>query len=159
MITKTHKRNGAPPKNRNAMRHGLRAGSLPKGASYIKRECDALRRIIEDEVIRQKPGRISLYDAAIISAAIKWERHGMLIQRWLRQDAADMSPDQKLAYSRDIARAGMERNKCLKLLGLDKDGHDSLDDIYNVPSVPSPASDPDSATEDPPEDESDEEAA
>ncbi len=108
----------APIKNRNAVRHGLRAGQLPKGASYIKRETDVLRRIIEDAVAALDGGNVSLYHAGVVQSCIRWERHAMLCQRWLRLEAGDLTPDQRLAFSRDIARASTERDKCLRELGL-----------------------------------------
>ncbi len=108
----------APIKNRNAVRHGLRAGQLPKGASYIKRETDVLRRIIEDAVAALDGGNVSLYHAGVVQSCIRWERHAMLSQRWLRLEAGDLTPDQRLAFSRDIARASTERDKCLRELGL-----------------------------------------
>ncbi len=110
----------APTKNRNAVRHGLRAGRLPKGASYIQRETDVLRRILEDAVAENEGGDISLYRAGVLQSCIRWERHAMLCQRWLRLEAGDLTPDQRLAFSREIARASMERDKCLRELGLDK---------------------------------------
>ena len=54
---------GAPMQNRNAMRHGMRAGQLPKGASYITRETGVLRRALEDAVV-DAGGGISIPDAA-----------------------------------------------------------------------------------------------
>ena len=108
----------APVKNRNATRHGLRAGQLPKGAAYIKRETDVLRRIIENAVADEHDGDVSLYHAALIQSTIRWERHAMLAQRWLRREAESLTLDQRLAFSRDIARASTERDKCLRELGL-----------------------------------------
>jgi len=117
---KAHPRGGAPFGNRNAMRHGLRAGSLPKGASYIAREMVALRREIEDAVLARR-GRIELYEAALIQTAVRWERHALLAQRWLRLNAETMTHEERVRYSREIARASSERDKCLKLLGLDQE--------------------------------------
>ena len=108
----------APPMNRNATRHGLRAGRLPKGAAYVRRECDALRRIIEDAVADANNGNVTLHQAALIQTAIRWERHAMLAQRWLRLQIDDLDANARLNYSRDIARASAERDKCFKELGL-----------------------------------------
>ncbi|MEQ8790248.1 MAG: hypothetical protein RIC55_28390 [Pirellulaceae bacterium] len=121
----------APPKNRNATRHGLKAGTLPAGASYVKRDCDALRRCIEAAVV-ERHGEIALYHAACIQSAIRWERHAMLAQRWLRLEIDQMDPATKLSYSREIARASAERDKCLEKLGLDKDlTANAIDVLYS----------------------------
>jgi hypothetical protein len=134
--TSGHKKQGAPIGNRNSLRHGLRAGSLPKGASYIKREINLLRREIETAVMNRH-GEIDLYRAALIQTAIRWERHGMLVQRWLRREAGEMDAAQRLAYSRDIARASESRDRCLKELGLNAGDHaDILDALYSTPDTP-----------------------
>lgn len=132
---------GAPQANRNAMRHGLRAGMLPKGAAYIKRECDTMRREIETAVLARH-GEVDLYRAALIQTAMRWERHGMLVQRWLRKEAVTMDAAQRLAYSRDIARASENRDRCLKELGLNVDEtQNAIDAWYSA--------DPDDALESP----------
>jgi len=63
----------APLQNRNAMRHGLRAGALPKGASYIRRETDELRRCLEDAVAERNGGGIGIYHAALLNTAVRDE--------------------------------------------------------------------------------------
>lgn len=108
---------GAPIANCNATRHGLSTGNLPKGCGYIKRTTNQLRNAVEDAVV-EAHGEITLEDAAVIQTAIRWERHALLAQRWLRRETASLTPDQYLAFSRDIARASSERDKCIKLLGL-----------------------------------------
>ncbi len=110
----------APFDNKNSMRHGLRSGRLPKGCSYVKREADSLWNKIEDAVADANDGIVTLYQDALIQTAIKWERHGMLAQRWLRLDARDMDASTRLSYSREIARSSVERDRCLKELGLDR---------------------------------------
>ena len=116
------------------MRHGLRSGSLPKGAAYIKRECDTMRCAIEDALIVSK-GEITLTDAATIQTAMRCERHALLAQRWLRQDATNMDAATRLAYSRDIAKASAERDKCLKLLDIDCNERNVIDALYNATST------------------------
>jgi hypothetical protein len=110
------------PNNTNSLTHGLTAvltsGRLPKGCSYIRKTCAALKMLIEGQVLSVK-GEVSLVDAATIQSCIRWERHALLSQRWLRTEAG-LNPDQKLSFSREIARASAERDKCLRLLQLDK---------------------------------------
>lgn len=138
----------APPKNRNATRHGLRAGELPKGASYIKRECDVLRREIESAVADAHGGSVSLYQAALIQTCVRWERHAMLVQRWLRLQADTMGAATRLAYSRDIARASAERDKALLGLGLHaSDSRSIIDALYSSPHEPEPEENADSECE------------
>ncbi len=109
---------GGQPKNRNSMRHGLRAGKLPAKCQYIEIQMNGLRRQLEDAVVDAK-GEVSLLDAASIQTAIKWERHGALALRWLRIEGDSLKLTDRLAFSREIARASTERDKALRLLDLD----------------------------------------
>ena len=114
---------GAPVGNSNAVKHGLQAknllttGALPKGAGYVKRITNELRAAIENAVSDAK-GEVCLHDSAVAQTAIRWERHALLAQKWLRLETDNLTPDQRLAFSRDIARASTERDKCLRELGL-----------------------------------------
>ncbi len=111
-------RSGAPKGSANAMRHGLRAGKLPKDAKYIEWQMNSLRRELEAAVIAVK-GEVNLLDAATIQTAVKWERHGALALRWLRVEGDKLKPTERLHFSREIARASTERDKALAALGLD----------------------------------------
>lgn len=104
--------------NDHGTRHGLRAGKLPKDARYIEIQMNLLRRQIEATVIEAK-GEISLTDAAFIQTAMRWERHAALAQRWLTKQYDELSPDQRLHFSREIARASAERDKAIANLRLD----------------------------------------
>lgn len=113
-------RSGPAKGNRNAMRHGLRAGKLPKDAKYIEYQVNILRRQVEDAVLAAK-GEVSLMDAANIQTACKWERHGALALRWLRIEADKLKPLERLHFSREIARASSERDKAISAIGLNRD--------------------------------------
>jgi hypothetical protein len=104
--------------NRNAMRHGLKAGKLPADALYIEIRTNQLRRNLEDAVIAAR-GEVSLIDAANIQTAIKWERHGCLAQRWLDKKAKELKPMEQLQFSREVAKASTERDKAIAALRLD----------------------------------------
>jgi hypothetical protein len=109
---------GAPMGNKNATRHGLVAGRLPAGCRYIARDISRFRSALEQAVI--DAGRdIDIMAAAAIQSATRWETHAQLCRRWLRTEA-NLDPDQRLAFSREIARASSERDKCLDRLGLDR---------------------------------------
>jgi hypothetical protein len=131
----TTNKGGAPIGNGNAVRHGLTTGKLPKGGAYIHRITNQFRAAVEAAVIDAK-GEVSLIDAASIVTAVRWERHALLAQRWLRQEAATLTPDQRLSFSRDVARASGERDKCLRALGLDRDKQSTLiDALYAVDAI------------------------
>lgn len=110
---------GGQPGNRNNMRHGLRAGQLPKDAKYIELRLNAFRRTLEDAVVAAK-GSVSLIDAGCIQTCLRWERHACLAQRWLVKAGDTLKPTDRLAFSREIARASAERDKALAALGIDK---------------------------------------
>lgn len=106
------------PKNQNALSHGIHAGVLPPGCGPIAKRLAKFRSVLEAAVVEAK-GEIGLYDAAAINSAERWERHAQLAARWLKVEAKSLTPDQRLAFSRDVARASSERDKCLRALGLD----------------------------------------
>jgi len=111
-----------PNPHRNALKHGLRTlslGTMPKGASYVGQLSCRFRRDLEAAVMAIK-GEISLMDAAYINTACRCERHALLAQRWLRHNAHEMTHDQRLNYSKEIANASMSRDKALGKLGIDK---------------------------------------
>ncbi len=153
----------APALNRNAIRHGLRAGRLPRGASYVKRETDALRRIIEDAVAESNDGSVTLYHAALVQSVIRWERHGMLCQRWLRLESDQLSADQRVSFSREVARASSERDKCLRELGLNEKPNSDMWSVLDArPAITSGNDEPPASAQCDdvePDDESDTESA
>lgn len=107
----------APLANKNATRHGLTAGGLPTGCTYITKTCNVFRRQLEVAVAAMH-GEIDLAAASAINTATRWERHAQLCQRWLKTEP-DLSPADKLAFSRDVGRASSERDKAIKSLGLE----------------------------------------
>jgi hypothetical protein len=113
-------RSGPAKGNRNALRHGLRGGALPADAKYIENRLNGFRRQLEDAVA-ERTGEVSIPDAAAIQTALRWERHAALAQRWLTKEYDDMKPEQRLHFSREIARASTERDKAIAALRLDRD--------------------------------------
>ena len=111
-------RSGPPAGNTNAVRHGLKGGKLPKGCQYIEHRVNALRRQVEEAVLDVK-GEITLVDAAMVNSILKWERHGLLAQHWLRHEADKLSASDRLRFSEAIARASDNRDRAIKALGLD----------------------------------------
>ncbi len=108
---------GAPEGNVNAARHGLRGAGLPAGCGHIQRSTNMFRRSLEHAVFDAR-GEVNLSDAALINSAYRWERHAQLSQRWLLKDSTNMSAADRLNYSREVARASSERDRCIKLLAL-----------------------------------------
>lgn len=123
---------GAPGKPKSAehraaisqakVQHGLRAelrvGKLPRKLQYIEHRINAFRRKLEDAVVSVK-GEVNITDAAAINSACKWERHGILAQHWLRHEAEKLSAGDRLKFSETIAKASDQRDKNIRLLGLD----------------------------------------
>ena len=128
-------RSGAPRNNRNAIRHGLKASTLPKDCRYIEVRLNIFRRRLEDALLAAK-GQVTMTDAANIQTCLRWERHAALAQRWLTKQYKELKPTDKLAFSREIARASTERDKALANLQLDRDAKDSvLDALYSRPAI------------------------
>ncbi len=111
-------RSGAKKGNQYALRHGMRGSKLPAGCVHIEHNVNALRRTIEAEVIKLK-GEISVLDAAAINSILKWERHGALAAYWLRKEVAKMTLADRLRFSGEIAKASDNRDRNIRLLGLD----------------------------------------
>ena len=116
--------------NGNAIRHGLKSGKLPRDARYIEYQMNGLRRILEAAVMAAR-SEVTIPDAAAIQTAVKWERHGALCLRWLRVEGEKLKPEQKMTFSREIARASAERDKAIAALRLDRDARDGvIDALY-----------------------------
>lgn len=116
--------------NTNSQRHGMTGGKLPKGCQYVENRVNALRRQVEAALIDVK-GEIGIVDAAAINSVLKWERHGLLAQHWLRKEADKLSPSDRLRFSEAIAKASDARDKAIRSLGLDRDhSEDMLDSLY-----------------------------
>lgn len=131
--------------NTNHLKHGLVSGALPPGSGYIAKITTSLRNMIEDAV-KDLRGEITLVDAANIQTAIRWERHALLAQRWLRKEAATLTADQRLAFSRETARASAERDKCLRALRLEKNTTaDLITTLYSQPELPEPSDSPETS--------------
>ncbi|MEQ9379402.1 MAG: hypothetical protein RJP95_00955 [Pirellulales bacterium] len=128
----TPPKSGAPKGNVNAIRHGLVAGSLPKKCGYVQRLTKEFRDDLA-QAVNEAKGELSITDVCFVDTASRWQRHGLLAQRWLRRESETMSHDQRLAYSREIARAGTERDRCIKQLGLDQSQADALTVAYRNP--------------------------
>jgi hypothetical protein len=119
-------------RRKNNLTHGMRAttmGGTPAGASYVGRLSRHLNRELEAAVEAHK-GKLSLVDQCHINAAVKWERHGLLATRWLKLHAAEMTHDQRLNYSREIARAAESRNRSISALGLEDSASNIIDALY-----------------------------
>src|SRR5438105_2024522 len=116
---------GARPGNMNARRHGMRSSKLPPGCEYIEKRVLSLRRRVEQAVIEAK-GRITFVDAATINSIARWEQHGLLAAFWLRKQIDKLSAADRLRFSEAIAKAGDNRDKNIKQLGLDRDEADDL---------------------------------
>jgi phage terminase large subunit-like protein len=52
-------------------------------------------------------GPLDLLACAVVQTAMRWEKHARLAGRWLRKEGDKLTPDQRLAFSRDIAIRGV----------------------------------------------------
>lgn len=148
-------RGGAPSGNANALQHGLRgspdvaACRLVLGTLTRKRRPDdspaeiaqrrALAKVEEqarqfrvavEQAVLDAHGSISLTHACLIATAARWERHGLLALRWLRERHDALDDSQRLAYSKAIAEASERRDKAIAALRLERKPTDWWDDYY-----------------------------
>jgi len=126
---------GAPlkPDPKDHIRHGLTAGALPRGCGYVQRSIIRFRVALE-QAVQDAGGKIGVLEAALIQSALRWERHALLAQRWLRREADSMTATDRLAYSKAVADASSQRDRCLDRLGLRlAKPSDPWDIIYSAP--------------------------
>jgi hypothetical protein len=109
---------GVPRRNQNRTLHAIFGLGLPRGTSHIAERLNRLRRDLA-ALVEERHGEVSLYHAAVIDAAVKWERLGQLSGRWLRKEGDKLAPTEKLTFAKEIARAAVERNRSIAALGLD----------------------------------------
>lgn len=119
---KTHpkrpKSAGAPKGNLNAVRHGLTVQGFPPGCTYIQKQVASFRGALEAAIERVR-GEMGVFEVACCQTAVEWHTHALKARRWIRLEDKKLSIDQRIAFSREIARAFAERDKVLKALGLD----------------------------------------
>lgn len=130
-IAEEPKKGGAPPNNRNAMRHGLYSATLPPGCGYIKRHGNEYRRFLEDQII-ERHGQIGVYEAGIIQTAMEAVNHAMKCQHWLREAYDDLTWAERLAFSRDIAKHLEIRDRAVEKLKVEVMGT-AADDPFALP--------------------------
>lgn len=122
-----------PAKDRSHLRHGLKAGKLPYENASIENTTNALRRLLEDAVLAAR-GTVTLSDALAISSACKWERHGLLVL-WQLRKAPELKPLDRIAASREIAKASTQRDLAVSLLRID-DSADLYAALYRPTEAP-----------------------
>lgn len=127
--------------NRNAEKHGvygyLTIGSLPRGASYIRRALGRFEATLR-ETVAQDRGEIGVYHAALIQTACRHEARAQLLTRWLRKaDAAGEKVGllDRMAIMREIGAASDARDRSLRGLGLDRPNTtDAIEALYAMPA-------------------------
>jgi hypothetical protein len=109
----------------------MQGNRLPPGTEYVERRVNALRRKLETIVVELK-GTISVIDAAAIQGALRWERYACLAAHWLRKEASTLSASDRLRFAEAMAKGGDNRDRNIRLLGLDRDEEDTLlTDLYS----------------------------
>ena len=110
---------GGPPKgSTNAKTHCLTIAVWPDGCEHDKRLVRTFMGSLRVAVV-EAGGQLDIPTVATIQTCGRWERHARLAAKWLRNEHDKLTPDQRLSFSRDIARASAERDKCLRELKLD----------------------------------------
>lgn len=123
------RRGGAPPGNTNRASHGLYGVGLPSGCQRVGRRLNEFRRSL-CQAVECVAGEITLVAAASIDSACHWQRHLLLAARWLRMQHDELSPTERLSFSREIARAASERDKAIERLRLERDPQSEIEAFY-----------------------------
>jgi len=125
----------APVANLNAQKHGLYAflalGSLPKGASYIRRQGGRLRVQLTQAVL-ESGRKVGVTAAATINSACRHEGRAMLLQRYLRLEA-DLPLAARIQLLREIGMATDSRDRCIRSLRLDVESPAPWDSLLSDP--------------------------
>ncbi|HQU42552.1 MAG TPA: hypothetical protein PK867_07050 [Pirellulales bacterium] len=116
-----------PGRSLSRLTHGLYGqsfqlvlGKLPKSLARVEDDAYRFRAAVEAAVVGAH-GSISLTNACLIATAARWERHGLLALRWLREGHDALDDAQRLAYSKAIAEGSERRDKAIASLKLDRD--------------------------------------
>jgi hypothetical protein len=84
-------------------------------------------------------GVLDIVTGAAIQTAQRWEKHARLASRWLRMEFDSLTPDQRVAFSREAAKASSERDKAIASLGIkslrDRSPWDAVDEPQNAPAA------------------------
>lgn len=132
---------------RNAQRYGLTVGRLPRGLSHVRNAISAFRLKLE-RLVRAACGEVHLKHAGVIQTICRIEGHIAACQHKLREKADSLSAIEFLAFSREIARASVERDKCIRLLPLEvADTQPLFKSIIEIQAEQSAASDDPNASD------------
>ncbi len=120
--------------NQNAAKHGLRMAlpRLPRGCDHVRRQVEVLRQTLEAS-LEARSVEVGPYEAACIAACCKWQRHGSLAAKWLRQRAGEMSDADRLKYSAEVAKASDAVVRHMAAMGLNKSDADNVFDALYGP--------------------------
>jgi hypothetical protein len=133
------------------LRHGLTGITLPPGCEHVQKSLLKLRTALEQAILAAR-NEVTIVDAGLVQTAIRWEKHSQLAGRWLERSYAVLTPEQRLLFSKESARASSERDRAISMLRLGK--QTLLDDIVEKlyqrqPALPPPLVDEDD--DEPPE--------
>lgn len=129
------KKIGAPRGNSNRFRHGLHITKLPKKLRHIENCGNVFRRAIEAELMSLK-AEIGIHDGAVIQSALRHERRCRLLERWLSEENDELKVLDKVQILSQISQATDLRDRCLRVLGLDKSSGDAWAGLDAQPSDP-----------------------
>lgn len=115
-------------------RRGLVLGELPSRYKWASSLVASFRTFVEGEVIAAR-GEITLMDSAYLSSACRWERHGLLCQKLLKDNQASLTPPEIAKLSEQAAAASAKRDASLEKLKLPS-GQDAWNpaDLYRLPA-------------------------
>lgn len=105
-----------------ALRSGVmsfKQGRWPRGSQAIKQDGDEYRKLLEQACI-ELHGEVGLYAASVIQTAVTLETSARLWQKWLRDKWEDLKEEVKDRRLEAIGKARIQRDMCLKKIGLDK---------------------------------------
>lgn len=125
--------------NENAVKHGLYAlavsGKVPlkvRGGKYVRGLIRKIRRELAAEVEAVHGREPTLYEHAVILSITRHEGRCKLLERWLAEEVDKLSVMDRVTILKAIGDASDSKDKCMKLIGLDKlPSSDPFDSLYS----------------------------
>lgn len=115
---------------RTAAKRGLRPRRMPKGYRYVNDEVNEYTGDLTADA-EAKHGTLDRDHLETIDAATAWHRHALFVLTVLRREHDKLTPETKVQFSAEIAKAIEKRRQQVKQLDLDGKHDPNLWETYH----------------------------